>query len=115
MAFGDALLDVKKRSYIKEREIGAFVEFAESIRLYIQGVSPVDMRVSWYTGFIDEFQSLVRTNESPFVDANFKSISHPSPVQLVEKALTEAVQNDIPSAWQKYSTAFYKLKLELTR
>jgi|SRR6266850_963910 len=115
LAFGEALKSVKKRSYIRKREVAAFVEFAESIKSYIHGASPADSRVSWYSDFITEFELLAMMNQSPFLDSNFKSISNDNVVQLIQRAYSDAVHSDLPEAWQQYSAAFRKLKLELTR
>jgi len=83
LAYGEELKNIKKRGYIKQREITAFVDFADSIQSYMQGASPVDMRVSWYSGFIREFETIAERGDSPFEVASFRSIeSAGSPVEL---------------------------------
>ena len=65
-AFSTAIEDLQKRGYLRYREISALRDYAEGIRNYFKGASPVDMRVSWYSSFIAEFESLVRRGVSPF-------------------------------------------------
>jgi hypothetical protein len=116
LAYGEVLEATKKHGYIRQKEIDAFVKFAESIRNYMKGASPVDSRFTWFSGFIDEFESLIRRGVSPFETPRFSSIeSSVSPVDLVKKAYSEAVHNDIPEAWKQYSKNFHALRLELTR
>ncbi len=115
LAYGEVLENVKKHGYIREKEVNAFADFSDSIRSYMRGASPVDARFSWYSGFIDEFESLVRRGVSPFEVASFNSITTSgSPVELVRKAYAEAVHNEIPEAWKQYSKAFHALRLALT-
>jgi len=115
-AYADELTNVKKREYIKQREISTFIEFADAIRNYLRKASPTDARFSWYSGFIDEFESIVRRGESPFLFKRFASIETGTPpVELVRNAYSEAIQRDMPEAWKKYAAAYQKLKLELTR
>jgi hypothetical protein len=91
-------------------------DYAEGIKEYFKGASPVDTLVSWYSDFIDEFESLVRQGVSPFSISRFNSIeSNDSPVPLVQRAYTEALHRDLPQAWEKYSEAFQHLGLELRR
>ncbi len=116
MAFSASIKDLKKRGYLRYREISALRDYAEAIRNYFKGASPVDMRVSWYSDFIGEFESLVRQGVSPFSLPEFKSISsNGSPVSLVKRAYEEALHNDLPQAWKAYSEAFQNLGLELRR
>jgi hypothetical protein len=116
LAYADTLKTVKKRGYIKQREIAAFVDFAEGIKAYVKGASPVDMRVSWYSAFIDEFEAIMKRGEHPSGHREFRSISTGRPpVDLVRDAYQAAVQKDIPEAWNQYMKAFQKLKLELQR
>jgi len=115
-AYAVELKNIKKRGYIKKREVSAFVDFANSIRAYIQGASPVDMRVSWYSAFIQEFEAIARRSASPFQAKRFQTIeTGRPPIELVRKAYSEAIHNDMPKAWERYSGAFYKLRLELKR
>jgi hypothetical protein len=68
-----------------------------------------------FSGFIDEFESLIQRGVSPFETPRFSTIeSSVSPVYLVKKAYSEAVHNDIPEAWKQYSKNFHALRLELT-
>jgi hypothetical protein len=115
-AYRTSIGDLKKRSYLRHRELAALHDFAESIREYFQGASPVDMRVSWYDRFIDEFESLINRGVSPFGLNQFASIASGSPpVALVTSAYAEAVHHDLPEAWRKYSETFQQLRLELRR
>ena len=79
----------------------------------MQSASPVDQRFSWYSGFINEFETIMKRGDLPSRYASFASISASQPVDLVRKAYEEAVQKDIPEAWMQYMKAYQKLKLEL--
>ena len=115
-AYAAATADLKKRGYLRNREVAALHDYAEAIRSYLKGASPVDARVSWYSDFISEFESLLRRGVSPFTVPAFDSIeSNGSPVSLVKRAYAEAVHRDLPEAWQRYSKAFQHLGLELRR
>ncbi len=115
-AYATAIKDLQKRGYLRNREVSALHDYAEGIRKYFQGASPVDMRVTWYSAFIAEFESLVRQGVSPFSVASFESISsNGSPVSLVKRAYAEALHRDLPQAWKVYSEAFQHLGLELRR
>ena len=115
LAFSKEIEHVKKRSYLKSREIELFVKYAESIRAYLQSATPVDMRVSWYSGFIAEFESLARRGQSPY-KSNYTSISSGTPpIDLVRNAYSSAVHTDIPNSWRQYSEAYNKLRLDFTR
>jgi hypothetical protein len=115
-AYSTTIKDIQRRGYLRNREVAALHDYAEGIRKYFQGASPVDMRVSWYSAFIDEFESLVRRGVSPFSLSGFDSIvSNGSPVSLVRRAYAEALHHDLPQAWKEYSEAFQHLGLELRR
>ncbi len=114
-AFADALAEVKKSGYLKRRELAAFVEYYQGIRKYLLGASPGDARVSWYTSFIDGFESRVRMGESPYGQFFQEITTSRPPVEMMCDAYAAAVQTDIPEAWKQYSTAYHRLRLELTR
>ena len=115
-AYTSSMADLQKRSYLRKRELEALHNFANGIFKYFQGASPVDMRTSWYSDFINEFESLVQRGVSPFSTDRFASIetSEP-PTSLVKRAYAEALHHDLPEAWREYSEAFQKLSLELRR
>jgi hypothetical protein len=114
LASAKALTDARKTSYIKKREIAAFVDYSEAIRAYLRDASPGDARFSWYSAFIDEFEHLASYGRFP--EGEFASISSSGPpVDLIRRAYDQAIQVDIPCAWEKYSTAYHQLRLELKR
>jgi hypothetical protein len=114
LASAKALTDARKTAYIKKREIAAFVDYSEAVRAYLRDASPGDARFSWYSAFIDEFESLASYGQFP--EGEFASISTSGPpVDLIRRAYEQAIQTDIPSAWEKYSTAYHQLRLELKR
>lgn len=115
LAFSKEIESVKKSWYLRHREVALFVTYAEAIRAYFQSASPVDMRVSWYSDFISEFQSIARRGASPY-QADYSSISTGTPpVEQVKKAYHAAVHTDIPNAWQQYAQAYNKLRLDFMR
>jgi hypothetical protein len=114
-AFADALAEVKKSGYLKQRELAAFVDYCEGIRKYLSAASPGDARVSWYSAFIQGFESRVRMGESPHGQFFNEITTSRPPVEMMCDAYSDAVQTDIPDAWKQYSGAYHKLRLELTR
>jgi hypothetical protein len=71
--------------------------------------------VTWYTAFIDGFESLARNGESPF-GRHFAAIATSKPpVDIVREAFADAIQHDLPEAWKNYTTAYFALRLELNR
>jgi hypothetical protein len=116
VAYAAAIKDLRRRGYLRNREMAALHNYAECIQEYFLGASPVDKRVSWYTRFIEEFELWIRLDVSPFSLSGFKTItSNGSPVSLVQRAYVEALHHDMPQAWRKYSEAFQHLGLELRR
>ncbi len=114
-AFAEALKDVRKRGYLKQKELARLVDYSEAIQEYIRAASPADSRVSWYSAFIDSFEALAKRGESPY-GATYPAISSGGPpAAIVRDAVAEAIQRDLPEAWQAYSTAYQALQLELTR
>ena len=114
LAFSNAIQNIKKSNYLKNREIELFVIYAESIRAYFKEASPGDARFSWYSDFINEFESHVYYKLSPYKE-NYQISSSKSPIELVKNAYKEAIHFDIPKAWKLYSEAFNKLKLDINR
>lgn len=115
LAFSKEIEQVKRSWYLRNREVALFVTYAEAIRTYFQSASPVDMRVSWYSDFINEFQSIARRGASPY-HAVYTSISTGTPpVEQVRKAYYTAVHTDIPNAWQQYAQAYNQLRLDFKR
>ncbi|HEX3788817.1 MAG TPA: hypothetical protein VHW44_13210 [Pseudonocardiaceae bacterium] len=114
-AFAIALADVKKGGHLKQRELVALIEYEKAIFGYLHQASPADARVTWYTAFIDWFEFLVGTGDSPF-DCHYASIetSRP-PAEIVRDAYAAAIQYDIPEAWKDYSAAYQKLRITLKR
>jgi hypothetical protein len=113
-AFAEALANVRKTSYIKQRELTSFLEYDQAIRRYLFSASPADARVSWYTAFIDAFESMTRRGESPFDHFSAIETSKP-PAAIIREAYSAAVHTDIPEAWRHYSGAYHGLRLELKR
>ena len=114
-AFAEALSEVKKRGYLKRRELAAFIEYCEGIRKYLLSASPGDARVSWYTSFIQGFEFRVRMGQSPYGQLFQEITTSKPPVELICDAYSAAVQSDIPEAWKQYSGAYHRLRLELKR
>lgn len=114
LASAKALADARKTAYIKKREVAGFVDYSEAIRGYLKDASPGDARFTWYGAFIDEFERLA--GDGQFPEGEFIAISASGPpVDLVRRAYAQAIQTDIPDAWEKYSAAYHQLQLELRR
>jgi hypothetical protein len=114
-AYAAELKEIKKRGYIKNREIAAFERFADGILSYLKNASPGDARFSWYSAFISEFEAMPRWGESPFEVSEFQTISGGNVVEKVRNAFHTAIHDDMPAAWKTYIGAYYNLRLELTR
>ena len=114
-AFNQEKEKIKKRSYLRSRELKSFIEFSDSIQIFFEATNPVEKRVSWYTSFIDFFESFAKQNISPH-RAKYTAISSGKPpIEIVKDAFYSAIHNDLPNAWQKYYESYINIRIELNR
>jgi hypothetical protein len=110
-----AALKESQPAHLRQPEVKAFVSYTESINRFFlgHGGNPVEARYSWYSDFIDGFKMRVGNDQDPF--GYYEEITSTEPPAIAARnALANAVQKELPSAWQQYFTEREKLRKQLT-